>query len=361
MAEQDGQEKSEQPTGKRLSDSRDKGKVAKSAEVNSFAIFSTGLLMIYLTQHFLSNQISNYSINIFKSLDVLSINKDMLQNFIREAVFFYLVTLAPILGSLFVIALIAGVAQVGFKISFKALIPELSKFNPFTGIKKVFISSRSLLEIVKSLIKLVIIGGFTYSVLSQFVLGSTMLAELSIMEIVKYMVEAAYALLWKIALVYALIAAVDFIFQKYKFKKELKMTKQEVKEETKQAEGDPLIKSRIKRMQFQAAKNRMMQNVPKADVVITNPTHFAVALKYDMSKDAAPKVLAKGVDELAQRIKAIAVEHNIPLHEDRELARALYRICDIGDDIPSSLFKAVAQVLAYVYQLKNNKKRKSLI
>ncbi|HUX92247.1 MAG TPA: EscU/YscU/HrcU family type III secretion system export apparatus switch protein, partial [Ignavibacteriaceae bacterium] len=134
--------------------------------------------------------------------------------------------------------------------------------------------------------------------------------------------------------------------------------KQEVKEENKQTEGDPQIKSRIRKMQFQAAKNRMMQKVPKADVVITNPTHYAIALKYDMSKNVAPKVLAKGVDELAQRIKQIAIENSVPLHEDRELARALYRICDVGDEIPSTLFKAVAQVLAYVYQLKNNKKRK---
>ena len=139
------------------------------------------------------------------------------------------------------------------------------------------------------------------------------------------------------------------------------MTKQEVKEENKQSEGDPLIKQRIKKAQFLAAKSRMMKNVPKADVIITNPTHFAVALKYDLTKDAAPRVLAKGVDELAQRIKAIAAEHGVPIHEDRELARAIYRICNIGDEIPAQLFKAVAQVLAYVYQLKNRKKKKSIV
>ena len=139
------------------------------------------------------------------------------------------------------------------------------------------------------------------------------------------------------------------------------MTKQEIKEEHKQTEGDPLIKSRIKRQQFQMAKNRMMKDVPKADVIITNPTHYAIAIKYDMQKDGAPRVVAKGVDLVAQRIKEIAIEYNIPLHEDRQLARALYKVCEIGSPIPHSLFQAVAQVLAYVYKVKNENKRKSII
>ncbi|MHB1687330.1 MAG: flagellar biosynthesis protein FlhB [Ignavibacteriaceae bacterium] len=361
MADADGQEKTEQATGKHLNESRDKGKVAKSTEVNSFAIFSSGLLMIYLTQRFLSKQISDFAITTFNSLDVHNINQETFLYFIKETLFSFLLTISPVLGVLFVVALVAGIAQVGFQISMKSLMPSFSRFNPFTGIKKVFISTRSLVEVAKSLIKLAIIGGFTYSILSKFVLSSGMLVELTIPEILSYMVEAAYTLLWKIALVYILIAAVDFVYQKIKFKKEMMMSKQEVKEENKQAEGDPQIKSRIKKLQFQAAKNRMMQKIPKADVVITNPTHYAIALKYEMSKNTAPKVLAKGVDELAQRIKQIAIENNVPLHEDRELARTLYRICDVGDEIPSTLFKAVAQVLAYVYQLKNKKKRKLIV
>ena len=139
------------------------------------------------------------------------------------------------------------------------------------------------------------------------------------------------------------------------------MTKHEVKEENKQTEGDPQIKSRIKKLQFQAAKKRMMQAIPTADVVITNPTHYAIALKYDTTKSAAPIVVAKGVDAVAQKIKEIAKENGIPLHEDRELARALYKVCEIGDEIPASLFKAVAQILAYVYQLKNYRKKRSIV
>jgi flagellar biosynthetic protein FlhB len=175
------------------------------------------------------------------------------------------------------------------------------------------------------------------------------------------MLASAFSLIWKITLLFVVIAAVDFIFQKFKFKKEMMMTKQEVKEEYKQQEGDPQIKSRIRKQMMSMARKRMMKDIPKADVVITNPTHFAIALKYEMNKDAAPRVLAKGMDELAQRIKKIATENNVPLYEDRELARALYKSAEVGDLIPAKLFKAVAQILAYIYQMKKLKKRRSIV
>jgi flagellar biosynthetic protein FlhB len=361
MAEVDGQEKTEQASGKRQSDSRNEGKVAKSVELNSLAIFTTGLLLLFLTQRSIGSHLSDFTVGIFNSLDTLDVSKDFLQNFAKNCFYQLFLMLAPILGSLLAIGLIVNIAQVGFKISLKALKPKFTKFNPISGLKRIFGSTHSFIEILKSLVKLVIIGGFTYSILSGLVLNASMLAELTIPEVVNYMIEAAYTLLWKIALLYALIAAIDFIYQKYKFKKELMMTKQEVKEENKQLEGDPKIKSRIRRLQYQSAKSRMMKNVPKADVVITNPTHFAVALRYDLKKDSAPRVLAKGVDELAQRIKAIAIENDVPIHEDRELARALFKYCNIGDEIPAKLFKAVAQILAYLYKLKNIKKKKSIV
>jgi flagellar biosynthesis protein FlhB len=361
MAETDGQEKTEQATGKRQSESRKEGKVAKSAELNSLAIFTTGLLMLFLTQKYIGNRLSDFSIKILNSLDVLTVNKDFLQDFAKNCLYFFMLTLAPIFGALIAIALIVNIAQVGFKFSFKAIVPNFGKFNPLSGLKRLFVPTRSLIEVSKSMIKLFIIGGFTYSVLSDLILNASMLAELTIPEVVKYMTEAAYTLLWKIVLIYALIAAVDFIYQRFKHKKDLMMTKQEVKEENKQQEGDPQIKARIRKLQFQSAKNRMMKSVPKADVIITNPTHYAIALRYDVKKDSAPVVLAKGVDELAQRIKALGVENGVPLHEDRELARALYKYCNIGDQIPANLFKAVAQILAYIFKLKNTKKKKSII
>ena len=357
MAESDGQEKTEQASGKKLSDARDKGQVAKSTEVNSLALFGGGLMLIFFSQQFLSGKISSFTINIFSTLDTLSISRNSIQEILKNDAFFLLSTLAPILGGMVIIAVVVNVAQIGFKFSSKALMPTGAKFNPVSKLKGMFFSSRSFVEVSKSLLKLGLIGGFTYYVLSDSIVKTTALVELSTSEIMQFMLEAAYSLLWKISMLFLIIAIVDFSFQRFKFKKDMMMTKQEVKEENKQSEGDPQIKSRIKKMQLQAARSRMMGDVPKADVIITNPTHYAIAIKYDLNKDAAPRVLAKGVDSLAQKIKEVATKNNIPLHEDRELARALYKMCDVGDQIPQSLFKAVAQILAYIFQLKNYRKK----
>ncbi len=361
MAESEGQEKTEQATPKKLQESRDKGQVAKSMEINSFAIFTTGLLILYISQQFISSQISTLSKHIFSSLDVLSINVNTVQDFAKTGFLFFVITVAPVFLALFIIALLASISQTGLNFSVKALAPKFNKLNPLEGIKKVFFSSNSFVELSKSLLKLIVVGGFSYLVIKDMVSASTSLMGLTIEEIVNFMLDSAYTLLIKIALVYVIIAAIDFIFQKHKFKKDMMMSKQEIKEENKQTDGDPLVKGKIKRLQYQMAKSRMMKDVPQADVIITNPTHYAIAIRYDLQKDGAPKVLAKGVDLVAQKIKAIALEHNIPLHEDRELARALYKVCEIGDQIPHSLFQAVAQVLAYVYRLRDEKNRKSII
>ncbi|PJB01691.1 MAG: flagellar biosynthesis protein FlhB [Ignavibacteria bacterium CG_4_9_14_3_um_filter_36_18] len=362
MAENsDGQEKTEQATGKRLQEARDKGQVAKSTEINSLAIFVTGMFLLYLSQQLLSGQISKLTIYIFSSLDTLEINTAVINDYALSAYFFFVLTLAPVLGGLVVIGLVASIAQVGFKFSTKALEPKFSKFNVLKGIKNLFFSSRSFVELAKSIFKLTVISLFTYIVLEELITGASKLVDYSVDETVIFMIDAAYSLIWKIAIVYALIAASDLIFQRKKHYKEMMMTKQEIKEEGKQTEGDPLIKSKIREIQYAAARNRMMKDIPTADVVITNPTHFAVALKYEPGASSAPKVVAKGMDSLAQRIKKIAIENNIPIHEDVALARALYRACDVGDEIPTSLFKAVAQILAYIFQLKNMKKKKSIV
>ena len=361
MPKNEGQEKTEKATQKKLDDSRKKGQVAKSIEIGSFAIFTGGLLLLFLTQKVFSSKISEFSINIFNSLNTLTISKISVQTFLTSVFVTFFSIVGPFMAVLVAIAMIASFAQVGFKISPEALIPKFDKLNPLSGIKNVFFSAKSFVEVVKSLLKLLVVGGFTYLVISDFIVSSTQLPGLSVSEIVNFMLKAAYGLLIKIAIVYAAIAAIDFVYQRYKFNKDMRMTKQEVKEENKQTEGDPLIKSRIKRLQYQRARSRMMAEVPKADVIITNPTHYAIAIKYNMKQDSAPKVIAKGVDEVAQRIKAIAAEHNVPMHENKELARALYKTCDIGEHIPSTLFHAVAKILAYVYKLKMNKNGRSIV
>lgn len=355
MADFEGQEKTEQPSSKKLEDARKKGMVAKSIEVNSLLIVIAGLVTIFLLQSYIGQRMSRFTINIFNSLDTLPKKISLLPNMAYDWYMFFFSVLAPIMTAVVIVALASNIAQVGFKLSPKALAPKFSKLNPANGIKRIF-SSRSLVEIFKTLLKFFVIAFFTYLILSDLIVASAYLDNLNPSELIIFMIDNAFSLLWKIALLYAVIAAIDFVYQRYKFKKDMMMTKQEVKEEMKQLEGDPTVKGRIRKMQMQAAQQRMMANLPNADVVITNPTHYAVALKYDMTKDSAPEVIAKGVDLLAQRIKKVAAEHNIPLHEDRELARALYKMCDVGDKIPPSLFKAVAQVLAYVYNLKKNKK-----
>lgn len=354
MAEADGQEKTEQPSGKRVSESRSKGQVAKSIEINSVAVFSTGLFLIIMTQKHLSHNLSALSHKVFSELDKFRLTTDMVSYYAYEGMSFYIVTLGPIFAGLVIISLAANYGQVGFHFTPKAMAPRLAKFNPISNFKNMFLSSRSLLELGKSLLKLAIISSFTYWVLESIITQAVGLVDYSVEEIVKFMVSAAYELLWKITIAYVVIAAADFIYQKRKHTKDLMMTKQEVKEEAKSDEGDPHVKGKIRSIQRAAARRRMMKDIPTADVVITNPTHFAIALKYSMGNEAAPKVVAKGVDELAQKIKKVAVENGVPLHEDRELARALYKACDIGDEIPASLFKAVAQILAYVFKLKNN-------
>ncbi len=361
MAEVDGQEKTEQPTGKKLSDARNKGQVAKSMELNSLAVFGSGLILLFLAKGFLGEEISKFSVGLLGSLDKMSLNKTIVQTyFIKWAIFFF-VAVSPVLIGVLVVAVVTNIAQVGFKFSSESLKPKFGKFNFISGLKRIFFSASSFVEILKSLVKLVIVGLFVYLIISKMIKDTTLLMQLSVQEILDFMTTSAFSLIWKVTLLFVAIASVDFIFQKFKFKKEMMMTKQEVKEEYKQQEGDPQIKSRIRKQMMAMAKKRMMQDIPKADVVITNPTHFAIALKYEMNKDAAPRVLAKGMDELAQRIKKIALENNVPLYEDRELARALYKSSEVGDLIPTQLFKAVAQILAYIYQMKNLRKRRSIV
>ena len=361
MAEYEGQEKTEQPTGKKLADARERGQVAKSIEINSLAVFGTGLILIYLTKNFIGEKFYQFTKDALNSLNKVELTKAVLQTYaIKWALFFFTLSL-PILVGVMIIALVSNIAQIGFKITPKALAINFGKFNPINGIKRIFFSVHSLVELLKALIKLFVICLFTYFVISKLISDTVKLVDLSIEDTVQFMLDSFFALTWKIVLFFSLIAAVDFIYQKYKFKREMMMTKEEVKEELKQTEGDPLIKSRIKKQMILAVRRRMMKEIPTADVVITNPTHVAVALKYEMEKDNAPKVVAKGLDELAQRIKKIAIENNVPLYEDVELARALYKSCEVGDEIPAKLFKAVAQILAYIYQMKKLKKQRSII
>ncbi|MCB0729983.1 MAG: flagellar biosynthesis protein FlhB [Ignavibacteriae bacterium] len=361
MAERDGQEKTEQATGKKLEDSRNEGKVARSQELNSLAVFTTGLLVLFFTKDYLGSKLWSMSTYIFSSLDTLELSVNVLSLYGMKAAMFFVAAVFPVLLAIVIISFAVGYGQVGFRFTPKALQPKLNKLNPITGFKNSFLTTRPLVELLKSVAKLGVVGIFSYIILEDMVLSSIGLVNFTVTEIVDYMLDNSIEFLWRVSLVYVAIAFIDFAYQKYKFKDDLKMTKQEVKEEHKQTEGDPHVKSQIKSKQFEMARKRMLQDVPKADVVITNPTHFAVALKYEVGKSFAPKVIAKGQDLLAQKIKQIAKDNNVPLHEDVQLARALYKACEVGQEIPENLFKAVAQILAYIFKLKEERKRKKII
>jgi flagellar biosynthetic protein FlhB len=352
----DGQEKTEQPTERKLSKAREEGNAPKSMEINSLAIFFFGIVIVFLLRGYISASIAELTVFIFGSLDKLTLNVNMLQYYAIGGALFYLKVLAPFMIVLVIVALAVGFGQVGIKLSPKALMPKFSKLNPVSGLKNKFFSKEPLVETIKNIVKVAIIGLVSYWLLANVVLDAVNLMQFSVIDIVDYMSRNVISFIWKVSVIYAALAAVDFVYQKYKFKEDMKMTKKEVKDEYKDTEGDPTVKSRIKSKQLEMAMRRMMADVPKADVVITNPTHYAVALKYEPGKSGAPVVLAKGADRVAQKIKEIAREHDVPLHEDVFLARALYASCEVGDEIPEKLYRVVAEVLAYVFRLKRKKK-----
>lgn len=357
MGNKSAQEKTEQATPRKLQKSREEGQVAKSTEISNFVVFGAGMMILLMSKGIIGDQLSDLSISIFANLNELEIKVNLLQIYAIKGLYYFLVATFPFFTGIFMVTLAANILQVGFKITPKALRPKFSKLNPIKGLKKVFFSSQSFVETFKSILKFALISWIVYFILADIIKEATKLADYSILDIVAYMSSTAYSLIIKLALVYAVIAIFDFIYQKYKFKKDMMMTKQEVKDEHKQTEGNPEIKGRIKSLQVEMARKRMMKELPTADVIITNPTHFAIALKYDPMKSNAPRVLAKGIDSLALKIKEIAKEHNIYIYEDKPLARLLYKHCEVGEEIPAELFEAVAKVLAFVYGLKNKTKK----
>ncbi|HWR92951.1 MAG TPA: flagellar biosynthesis protein FlhB, partial [Desulfobacterales bacterium] len=262
-----------------------------------------------------------------------------------------LLLLAPMVLPLLVAGVAGNILQIGFEIHAEPLAPKLSKLNPLAGLKRI-VSMRGLVELVKSLVKVLFIGAIAWSVVSGYLADFPTLVRRDIAGIWEFTHTAAYRILFYVCLATVVLAVLDYAYQRWQHEENLKMTKQEIRDERKQTEGDPQIKSRIRSLQRQAAYHRMIAEVPTADVVITNPTHLAIALRFDSAEMNAPQVVAKGADYLAARIRDIAREHGVPLVENQPLAQSLYRLADPGDYIPVELYRAVAEVLAYVYRLK---------
>ncbi|MEE1250370.1 MAG: flagellar biosynthesis protein FlhB [Lachnospiraceae bacterium] len=353
-----GGEKTEPATDKRLRDARNEGKVAKSKEISSAIDLIVLFLLLKVFISFMAeNFFSAFRVFYNKIPEVLdeSIGGISLQtaNTLLQVLILYLLKImAPFLLIGLIVSVIFGIVQVGWKVTAKPLKPDLKKFNPVNGFKRIF-SKDSLFELVKSIVKLVVIGVVAYKSIQSHEQQLFILYDIPLMQAVILCGEIIIDTGLKISVVYLLIGFADWIYQKFKFKEDMKMTKQEVKDEYKNTEGDPQIKGRQRQRMRESSMRRMMQDVPKADVVITNPTHLAVALKYDSDSGRAPVVVAKGEDYLAQKIKDKAREYEIEIVENKPLARMLYANVDIGAEIPPELYQAVAEVLAMVYNLKN--------
>ena len=352
-----GGEKTEPATAKKLREAREDGKVAKSKELT--AAFTLIVLFLVL-KVFIANvgtgflEVFYYVFNMIP--DFISINAKDLSTQAISSLFLVIIQkmlliVAPFFIFGFAITLIISIVQVGWKISAKPMKPKLDKFNPINGFKRIF-SKDSLFELLKSILKIVLIAVITYTSIKDKANSIFILYDIHLNQALAMCGDIIINTGLKISIVYLIIGIADWVFQKYRFNEDMKMTKQEVKDEYKNTEGDPQIKGKQRQRMREASARRMMQDVPKADVVITNPTHIAVAIKYDAEKQRAPVVLAKGEDHLAQRIREAAKEHQIQIVENKPLARMLYANVDIGSEIPPELYQAVAEILAMVY---NNK------
>lgn len=351
MAEDTSQEKTEEPTERRIEESRKKGQVARSKELNTLlSLMAAAIGMVFLGQYLIADLFDLMTQGLaFEPIRLTS--SDQMFEVIREQMSMGLAAILPVLGLLVFAAFLGPVAMGGAVFSVESLAPKLEKLSPIKGLGRMF-GIQSLMELIKALCKFLLVATAAIIIIYYSMQD---LIGLGFMTLVSATANAGSLLLWSFigfSAVLILVAAIDVPFQLWNHKKQLKMTLQEVKDEMKESEGRPEVKSQIRRMQRQLSESRMMDAVPTADVVITNPTHYAVALKYDQDGNGAPKVVAKGQDFMAKRIREVAAEHDIPLFEAPPLARALHGMVDIGHEIPADLYKAVAQVLAYVFQLK---------
>ena len=351
MAESNFEEKTEAPTPKKRADTRKKGEVAKSRELPSVAVLVAGLASLAVFGSFMYSQIQKAMGNVLAAIPSSAKAAGDLPELVSDMTAQFALMMAPQLAAVFLAALLSNIMQVGFMASGELIKPKLSKLDPLKGLGRLF-SIQSVMELFKSVLKLVIVGVVAYFAIKSEMERVGMLADMELGAMVAYILLTTFKISLKCALAMIVLVAADYAFQKWQFEKRNKMTKKEIKDEFKNTEGDPIVKSRIKSIQMEMARKRMMQDVPKADVVITNPTHYAVALKYDGLSMNAPAVLAKGAGEIALKIKEIAAQHQIPVVENKTLARSLFALAEIGREIPAGSYQAVAEVLAVVYKLK---------
>ena len=350
MAEESGQERTEEATGKRRRDFREKGQVAQSKEVTTAALLTAAVLLwVFYAQPFWL-ELEHICARFFRMLADFELTSLSVINLAWTIGFLLAKLLWPIFLMTLVVGFLSCFAQVGPLFSTKVFQPDINKFNPITGMGK-FVSKRSAVELIKSLAKISLIGFVAYKTVAAEYDDTLGLTFLTPRESLVFLAQMTFLVFAKSCGIIIILAIIDYGFVKYEMEEKMKMTKQEIKEEHKDTEGNPQLKSRIRSMQMQMARKRMMAEVPKADVIVTNPTHLSIALAYRRDEMDAPQIVAKGADHLAFRIREIAREHDVPMVENKPVARGLYQY-EVGEQVPEEMFTAVAEILAYVYGLK---------
>lgn len=352
MAE-DQDSRTEDPTGKRLSQARDRGQVGVSRDVATAASLIAATVVFLLVLPWSMQPLFRLMIGLIGHLDQIRIrNLADFRHLVADVMATMGLALAMPIAVLVISGIATGVVQTdGFLWATEKLKPQLQVLNPFNGFKKLF-GAKSLVEFLKGIAKVAIVGTAAYLVIKPEVVRVTLMIGMPPDQMLPTMIDDIRRLLYAVILTILVIGLLDYFYQKWSSLRSLKMTKQEVKDEVKSTEGDPHIKGKHKQMRMNRAKKRMLQAVPKASVVITNPTHYAVALQYEMGGGGAPRVVAKGVDFLAQRIREIAIEHDVPIVENPPVARALYATTELDEEISTDHYKAVAEIIGYVLKLR---------
>ena len=348
MAEND-QEKTEQASSRRREQARQDGNFATSKEVSSFFSIFGAVMVLYFSGVWIFMGMADFMKKSFFSFGG-ELTVESALGLFSDVSYKLLILMLPAMA-IPVFGALSYVVQNGLNFTTKPITPDLNKINPLAGVKRLF-SLNSIAELVKSIMKLTIITYVVYGTVKAEWMTIPFIMDMELVSALAYMGTISFRIMVKTVWVLALIAGMDYLYQRWSFEKGLRMSKDELKEETKETEGDPHVRARIKAIQREMARKRMMQAVPTADVIVTNPTHLSVAIRYDRSKSDAPVVVAKGSGHLAMKIRELAAENNVPLVENKPLARHLYKHTEVGMQIPVDVYKAVAEVLAYVYRLK---------
>ena len=351
MAEESFQEKTEEATPKRREEARRKGQTAKSQELNSAVVLLAALSSLYVLGGMMFDIMAGFTSSTLSQSHTFDFTTMSVRVYMISWAQVFFGSVGPVLLVVGVAAFVVSISQVGFVVNEEALKFKPNRLDPIQGAKRI-VSMRSLVELAKGILKITIVGAISYWVISPEMSRIALLMDAGVGDIFDYIGKMVFKVGIYTAMALLVMAILDYAYQKFEFNKSIRMTKQEVKEEGKQTEGDPQVRMRIRSLQRENARRRMMDEVPDADVVITNPTHFAVALKYDLDTMATPVVVAKGKNLIAQKIKEIARESGVPMVENKPLAQALFKSVEVGQGIPEDLYRAVAEVLAYVFRLK---------